>query len=149
MADNEIQIEDDYTLDYPRDVIWAKLNDPQILAACIKGCTHVERESPQKFKAVIRAHLGDLKKDFSIDLDVEDSCAPAQYELCSQVSAGLLGKAKGVADVTLTELGENKTKLRYIATISAGGVLNKTLPLIKGAATRRVRAFFDAFVEHL
>jgi carbon monoxide dehydrogenase subunit G len=149
MANNEIHIEDSYTLDHPRDEIWAKLNDPEVLAACIKGCTFVTRESAQKFKAVVRAQLGDIKKDFSIDLDVEDSGAPAQYELSSQVSAGLMGKAKAVANVKLQVLDDNKTRLHYIATISGRGVLNKALPLIEGAAVKRVRAFFDAFVEHL
>lgn len=149
MAENQIQIEDSYTLDHPRDEIWEKLNDPEILAACIKGCAFVTRESAQKFKAVIRAQFGELQKDFSIDLDVEDSCAPAQYALSSQVSAGLLGKAKAVADVQLEVLEDNKTRLHYVATISGRGVLNKALPLIEGAAVRRVRAFFDAFVEHL
>lgn len=149
MAHNDIQIEDHYTLHHPRDEVWAKLNDPDILATCIRGCAYVERESPQKFKAVIRAHIGDMKKDFSIDLDIEDSRAPEKYEMCTQVNAGLLGKAKAVADVKLTALEDNKTELHYVATISGSGVLSKALPLIEGAAARRVHAFFDAFVEHL
>ncbi len=149
MLKNTIQIEDRYTIDHSRDYVWEKLNDPEILALCIRGCAFVERTTPTNFKAVIRAHIGDIKKDFSINLDVDDQYAPAQYTLGTVVSAGLLGKAQGQADVDLEEAGADQCVLRYVATIKGGGLLGKVLPLIEGAASRRVREFFDKFVEHL
>jgi carbon monoxide dehydrogenase subunit G len=149
MAPPAIRIEDRYTLNYSRDLIWKKLNDPAILAACIRGCAYVERESPTSFKAVIRAHIGEIKKDFGVVLLVDDQRAPAQYTLSSTVSAGLLGKVKGQAEVVLEEIAEQQTVLRYIANIDGTGLLGKTLPLIEGAAGRRVRDFFDQFVDHL
>jgi len=39
--------------------------------------------------------------------------------------------------------------LHYVATIEGGGFLGKALPLIEGAAIRRVHDFFDKFVDHL
>ena len=149
MENKTIRIEDSYSLNYPREMIWQKLNDPTILAACIKGCEYVERESSKKFKAVIRAHLGEIKKDFSVDLDVDDVLAPAEYTLSTVVSAGLLGKVKGQANVELEEVTELKTVLHYVATTGGSGLLGKALPLIEGAASRRVHNFFDQFVEHL
>ncbi len=149
MTSTSIRIEDHYTLHFSRDHVWEKLNDPKILAACIKGCEYVERESPTKFKAVIRAHLGEIKKDFSIDLDVDDKHAPAVYTLGSVVSAGLFGRVKGLAEVDLKETGENQSVLHYVATIEGSGLLGKTLPIIEGAASRRVHDFFDKFVDHL
>jgi carbon monoxide dehydrogenase subunit G len=149
MTNTSIRIEYRYTLHYSRDHVWEKLNDPNILSACIKGCESVTRESSTKFRAVIRAHLGEIKKDFSVDLDVDDKHAPAKYTLGSVVSAGLLGKVKGLAEVDLKEEGENQSLLYYVATIEGGGFLGKALPLIEGAAIRRVHDFFDKFVDHL
>lgn len=149
MTNTSIRVEDHYSLDYSPEVVWEKLNDPKILAACIKGCTYVDRESPQKFKAVIRAHIGEIKKDFSVDLDVDDTHAPARYTLGSVVSAGLFGKVKGLAEVELKGVGENQSELHYVATIDGKGLLGRALPLIEGAAGRRVRDFFDKFVDHL
>jgi carbon monoxide dehydrogenase subunit G len=149
MSAKSIRIEDRYTLNYSRDYVWEKLNDPEILAACIQGCAYVERESPTKFKAVIRAHLGEMKKDFSIDLDVDDTHAPAQYTLGSIVSAGIFGKAKGQAEVDLQTAGEQQSILHYVATIQGSGLLGTALPLVESAASRRVREFFDKFVDHL
>ena len=104
MTTQNTQIKDSYRLKHPRDVVWEKLNDPDILAACIKGCSFVDRTDTQNFKAVIRAQLGEFKKDFSIDLEVDDANAPAQYTLSSVVSAGLLGKAGGCGRCTAKSL---------------------------------------------
>lgn len=147
MAKNDIKIEDCYILDHSREVVWEKLNDPEILVECIKGCTHVERESPKNFKATIRAQIGEIKKDFKINLDVDDQKAPAQYALSTQAGAGMFGVINGVANIKLSALGETKTELTYTALISASGLLNTAIPLIEGAAGRRIRLFFDAFVE--
>ncbi len=144
-----VTIEDRYHLAHPRDLIWEKLNDPEILAACIRGCVKVERNADKQFKAVIRAHVGELKKDFNIVLDVEDDQAPAAYCLSSDVSAGILGKVKGKADVSLSRVDDDNTDLHYVATLSGSGVLGRALPLIEPLAAQRVRDFFDQFVAHL
>ena len=149
MSDTSIRIEYRYVLNYPRDHIWAKLNDPDILAQCIRGCAYVSRESPTRFRAVIRARVGEMKKDFSVDLDVDDTRAPAQYSLSSVVGAGLFGRVKGKAEVDLREVSPRQSELHYVATISGGGLLGKALPLIEGVAEHRVHEFFDLFVEHL
>jgi carbon monoxide dehydrogenase subunit G len=98
---------------------------------------------------VIRAHIGDIKKDFNINLGVDDQHAPAQYTLGTVVSAGLLGKAQGQAEVDLEATGDEQCALRYVATIKGSGVLGQALPLIDGAARRRMQDFFNKFVEHL
>ena len=149
MAKSVVTIEDEYSLPYSREHIWSKLNDPEVLAACIKGCVGVERVSAKQFKAVIRAHIGEIKKDFEIVLNVQDDQAPAAYCLSSDVSAGLLGKVNGEADVVLESSDDAHTRLKYVARIDGRGILGKALPLIEGAARARVRDFFDQFVAHL
>lgn len=149
MTPNTVTIEDRYHLAYPRAFIWEKLNDPDMLAACIRGCVQVERCAHDQFKAVIRAQLGDIKKDFRIELTVRADDAPAAYCLSSDVSAGILGRVDGQADVTLKIVDEDHTDLHYVATLSGRGLIGKALPLVEAAATRRVRDFFDQFVAHL
>jgi carbon monoxide dehydrogenase subunit G len=149
MLKKSIQIEDRYTINHSRDYVWEKLNDPDMLASCIKGCAFVERTSPVEFKAVIRAHIGDIKKYFNINLYVDVQHAPAQYTLGTVVSAGLLGNAQGLAEVDLEAVSIGRCALHYIATIKGKGVLGRALPLIEGAARQRVQDFFNKFVDHL
>lgn len=146
MVENKIQISQSHILDLPQDIIWEKLNDPKILAACIRGCQRVEKISEDRFKAIIRASIGKIKKDFSLDLYVDAAGAPSGYILSSDVSAGMLGKAQGSAQVRLDKINGHKTKLHYTANINASGLLNKTLPLVQGIAGKRVQDFFDEFV---
>lgn len=149
MTLNTVTIEDRYHLAYPRVLIWEKLNDPKVLASCIRGCVGVERCAPDKFKAVIRAQLGDIRKDFKIALSVQAEEAPAVYCLSSDVRAGILGRVDGQADVTLKVVDQEHTDLRYVAMLSGQGLIAKALPLVEGIAARRVREFFDQFVAHL
>jgi len=149
MTSKPVTIEDRYHLAYPRALVWKKLNDPKTLAVCIRGCVEMERCAPDKFKAVIRAQLGDIKKDFKIELTVQDEDAPAAYCLSSDVSAGILGRVDGQADVMLKVVDEGHTDLHYVATLSGRGLIGKALPLVEGVAARRVREFFDQFVAHL
>ncbi len=151
MAKNEsnVLIKDCYLLPYSRQLIWDRLNDPKILAQCIRGCREVNKESETHYDAVIEAKFASYQRDFHVGLDVEDANAPADYRLVSDVSAGFLGKARGTAAVRLEELKPGQTELSYEALISASGVIGKGLPMIEGAAHRRVRDFFDRFVATL
>jgi carbon monoxide dehydrogenase subunit G len=98
---------------------------------------------------VITAKLSDYKKDFKVALQVDDDQAPEQYELSSEISAGLFGKASAVSAVKLTCMGEadSVTRLEYQATISASGVIANGLPLVRNLAERRVREFFELFQQ--
>ena len=41
----------------PRDVVWAALNDPEIMRGCIPGCQGIERLSPDVFEATIKVKI--------------------------------------------------------------------------------------------
>ena len=149
MSGTGIQVEDNYTLEYARDLVWEKLNDPEVLATCIRGCTFVERETPHNFRAVIQAHVGEVRKDFHIDLVVDDTHAPADYVLSTQMSAGLFGAVRGKATVRLEQLQAQQTRMFYRADIFGTRLVGKLLPLVEGIARRRVQEFFDEFISHL
>jgi len=149
MSSSVVTIEDRYHLGHNREWVWQKLNDPDVLAACIRGCVLVERSTPRNFNAVIRAHVGEIKKDFTVVLEVEDDQAPAAYCLRSDISAGILGKVRGSADVTLKVVDQRHTDLQYVAKLDGQGMLGRALPLIEGLVAKRVQDFFDQFVAHL
>ena len=149
MVDTGIRLVDSYTLEYARERVWEQLNDPGVLAACIRGCAYVERDSQHDFRAVIRARVGEIHKDFHVDLVVDDTHAPAAYTLSTQMGAGLLGSVSGVAEVELTAMGVARTHMVYRADISGTRLVGRVLPLVEGVAQRRVREFFDQFVAHL
>ncbi len=149
MSGTGIRVADSYTLEYARELVWQQLNDPVMLAACIRGCAFVERDSPQDFRAVIQARVGEIHKDFYVDLVVDDARAPSAYTLSTQMSAGPLGLVNGRAEVELRALAAQRTRMSYTADITGTRLVGRVLPLVEGVAQRRVLEFFNEFISRL
>ena len=48
----------------PQDEVWAKLNDTEVLKACIPGCETLEKLSETEFQAVATNKVGPVKARF-------------------------------------------------------------------------------------
>ena len=150
MANKSITVTDSIKLPHSRAIVWERLNDPEVLSRCIRGCSKVEKQG-NEFKAVISAKIADYQKDFKVGLQVNDAQAPESYQLASALSAGLFGKATAISDVQLlvNREDEDHTELHYQANIEASGMLGKALPIVQGLAEKRVREFFELFRQQL
>ena len=49
------------TLPAAKDVVWAKLNDPEVLKACIPGCEQLTMDDETHLSAVVKVKLGPVK----------------------------------------------------------------------------------------
>ncbi len=47
-----------FDLPASREVVWQKLNDPEVLKACIPGCQSLERTDEGGFQAVAKIKIG-------------------------------------------------------------------------------------------
>ena len=54
----------EYQLAVPRETVWAKLNDTEILKACIPGCEQFDKLSDTEFQAVSTTKIGPVKAKF-------------------------------------------------------------------------------------
>ena len=54
-----LEMTGDFQLSAPREFVWEKLNDPDVLKACIPGCEELEKLPESKKKALIST-LDDL-----------------------------------------------------------------------------------------
>ncbi len=139
-------VNDQLRISQSRDEVWRQLNDPGVLAECIRGCSRVDKPNETEYDAVIEAHIGRFRREFKVALTVEDAHAPQHYQLHSGMSAGFFGRADGVAEVTLSE-NDGVTLVDYRATIGLDGLLSKAMPLIEPLARGRVREFFNRFED--
>ena len=46
----------------PREAVWAKLNDPEVLKTCIPGCEELERTEDNGFRAVAKMKVGEFER---------------------------------------------------------------------------------------
>ncbi|EJC74525.1 CoxG family protein [Rhizobium hidalgonense] len=129
----------------PRDVVWAALNDPEIMRGCIPGCQSIERLSPDSFEATIKVRFSLLSATFHGLLTLSNVDAPKSYTLSAEGKGGLAGFARGSADVLLEESGAD-TILHYRAKAELGGRLAQFgARLLDATSQRLAEGFFSDF----
>jgi carbon monoxide dehydrogenase subunit G len=129
----------------PRDLVWAALNDPEVLRGCIPGCTAIDRLSATDFTATLKVRIGPIPMSFSGNITLSNVDAPHSYTLSGESAGGIAGLAKGRADVTLTADGE-ETILAYDASAEIGGKLAQLGSRLVGSSANKLAAkFFSDF----
>ncbi len=96
----------------PREVVWAKLNDPEVLKACIPGCQSLERLSDNELQAVAKVKIGPVSATFKGKVTLSDIDPPNGYTISGEGQGGIAGFAKGGAKVRLEENGAG-TRMVY------------------------------------
>ena len=129
----------------PREVVWAKLNDPETLKASIPGCESLDMLSDHEFQAVATNRIGPVKARFKGKVRLSDLDPPNGYRISGEGDGGVAGFAKGGATVKL-EPAEGGTVLHYAVEAQIGGKLAQLgQRLINGAAKKLADQFFEKF----
>lgn len=140
----------EYTLPADRETVWAALNDPDVLEACIPGCEEFEKVSDVEFQAVARVKVGPVKARFKGGVTLSEIDPPNSYRISGQGQGGVAGFAKGSALVTLAEAENGGTVLTYDVDAQVGGKLAQVgQRLVDGAAKKTADQFFEAFRRNL
>jgi carbon monoxide dehydrogenase subunit G len=128
-----------------RDLVWQKLNDADVLKACIPGCEELTKESETAFRAVAVNKIGPVKARFKGKVQLTDLDPPNGYRISGEGDGGVAGFAKGGATVQLTEK-DGGTLLTYNVEAQIGGKLAQLgQRLINGAAKKVADEFFRNF----
>jgi carbon monoxide dehydrogenase subunit G len=145
-----MQMSGETVLPAPRERVWAALNDPEILKACIPGCESFERTGDTSFKALVVAKIGPVKAKFRGNVELEDLDPPNAYRIAGTGEGGVAGFAKGGAKVSLSDAEDGGTKLSYEAEGQIGGKLAQLgQRLVDGVAKSMADQFFGNFARKL
>ncbi|MEO0762372.1 MAG: carbon monoxide dehydrogenase subunit G, partial [Pseudomonadota bacterium] len=132
-----------------RATVWAALNDPEVLKACIPGCERMEKTAENALEAEVTQKVGPVKAKFKGAVTLEDIVETVSYRLVGEGKGGAAGFAKGGADVALVD-AEGGTMLTYKAEAKVGGKLAQLgSRLIDGFAKKMADEFFDRFKAQL
>ena len=82
-----------------REAVWAKLNDPAVLKACIPGCEELEATDDHGFRAVAKMKVGPVSARFKGKVTLSDLDPPNGYKISGEGEGGVAGFAKGGATV--------------------------------------------------
>jgi len=144
-----MELTGDYTIPAAREAVWAALNDPEVLRACIPGCESLEKTSDTEYTAKVRTKIGPMTAVFTGKVTLSELDPPNGYRIDGEGQGGVAGFAKGGARVDLTA-DDGGTRLAYTADAQVGGKMAQLgSRLIDATARKMADAFFDAFSERL
>jgi uncharacterized protein len=128
-----------------REVVWAALNNPEVLKACIPGCQNLEMTSPTEMSATVKIKIGPVSATFAGEVTLSDLNPPQGYKISGEGKGGIAGFAKGGAEVNLQEDGD-ETILSYKVDAQIGGKLAQLgSRLIDSSAKKLAGQFFANF----
>ena len=133
----------------PREKVWAMLNDPAVLKACIPGCETLDVIGENEFQAVATNKIGPVKARFKGKVRLTDINPPNSYKISGDVDGdgGVAGFAKGGASVSLSDK-DGGTLLTYNVEAQIGGKLAQLgQRLVNGAAKKLADDFFVRFAN--
>ena len=134
-------------IEAPRDVVWAALNDVEVLKQSIPGCQSIEKVSDTEMAAKVTLRVGPVKATFTGKVTLSDLDPPNGYTITGEGSGGAAGFAKGSAVVRLIEDG-GATDLNYEVKAQIGGKLAQLGSRLIDATSKKLAGeFFENFGE--
>lgn len=128
----------------PRDVVWRRLNDPEVLRACTPGLERLEESSPDRFEGSLRVQVPALTGRFDGTLEVVERREPERLRL-RLAGKGGPGFVDGEATLHLSE-SEGGTEVRYEADLQVGGqVARLGQRMVSGITREMAGQFFETF----
>jgi carbon monoxide dehydrogenase subunit G len=127
----------------PREAVWAALNDPEVLKACIPGCQSLTMKSPNELEATVKIKIGPVSASFSGEVMLSNLNPPESYTISGEGKGGIAGFAKGGADVRLSEDGDG-TILAYDVKAQIGGKLAQLGSRLIDSTSKKLAAQFFA-----
>jgi carbon monoxide dehydrogenase subunit G len=140
-----MDMNDSQRIEAPRNVVWAALNDPEVLKQCIPGCESIEKLSDTQMEAASTLRIGPIKASFKGKVTFSDIDPPNGYTISGEGSGGMAGHAKGGARVTLVADGA-ATILNYEVKAEVGGKIAQLGGRLIDATSKKLAGeFFEKF----
>jgi carbon monoxide dehydrogenase subunit G len=140
-----MDMNDSQRIEAPREVVFAALNDTDVLKACIPGCETINKLSDTEMEATVVLKIGPVKAGFGGKVTFSNIDPPNGYTITGEGSGGIAGFAKGGADVRLEADGD-ATILHYSVKAEVGGKIAQLgSRLIDSTAKKLAGEFFEKF----
>lgn len=143
-----MKISGKYTIDAPREQVWAALNDIDVLARVVPGCQRLEQTGENEFEGTVKIGIQAIRGTYNGRIRLEDVQPPHHYKLVANGKS-----ANGIVDGTGTvdlEEQDGKTILQYAGDANVAGTLASVgQRLIEGAARQMINQSLKALVEQI
>lgn len=144
-----MEMKDSRVIAASQDLVWQAILSPEVLRACVPGCSDLTGTADTGFDATVVQKVGPVKATFKGQVTVSDLDPPTQLRLMGEGKGGAAGFAKGSALVTLAAHPEG-TELTYEVEARVGGKLAQLgSRIVDGFAKKMADQFFANLQEAL
>ncbi len=144
-----MKLDGTYTFNAPREVVWATLQDPDALRACMPGVEQFEQTGPDDYRAVMRIGVGNIKGSYTSAIRVFDRREPEHYKLAVE-ARGTPGFVRGEATCDLSADASDRTTLTWSADGQVGGTIAAVgQRLLGGVARMTITQLFKAMDQQV
>ncbi len=141
-----MKIEGSYTVPAPRDLVWAKLMDPQALSQALPGCEKFEQDGLGAFNVAMKIGIASIKGSYQGRVEIADP-VPAQSCRMRIQGKGTGGFLNGEGTLSLADSPEG-TGISYSGDAQVGGpIASIGQRLIEAGARQIVNQFFQSFAK--
>ena len=143
-----MKIEGSYKIPAPRDLVWAKLMDPQALKQALPGCEKFEPDGSGGFNIVMKVGIAAIKGSYQGRVEIADPIPPQSYRMKIE-GKGTGGFLKGDGTLSLSDSPEG-TAINYSGDAQVGGpIAGVGQRLIQAGARQVVNQFFQSFAKQI
>jgi uncharacterized protein len=138
-----MKIEGTHQISAPRERVFQKLTDPEVLRRCLPGCEKLEKTEENVFALTIRAGVGSIRGVFNGTVRMEELRPPDHFRLVVE-GKGTPGFLKGSGALDL-EGHDGGTMIKYAGDVQVGGTIASVgQRMILASAKMMTTQFFTA-----
>ena len=143
-----MKLEGTHTILAPRDLVWQRLMNPQVLARGLPGCEKMEQNADGSFGAELKVGIGAIKGAYQGRVEILDPAPPERFRMKVEAK-GTGGFVKGEATLSLAE-NAGGTLITYSGEAQVGGLIASVgQRLIQSAARQSLNQFFQTFAKQV
>ena len=140
-----MQLSSTYTFNAQRQVVWALLLDPNVLAECLPGCESLEPTGDDTYRAALTIGIAAVSGRYEGTVRIVDPQEPSRYRLVVD-GKGRGGFIRGEADVSLAADGDldERTLVTVEGRAQVGGTVARVgQRLLTSVSKMMMDRFFD------
>lgn len=140
-----MKVEGQYTIDAPRDRVWALLNDPGVLQRATPGCRELHPLGDDRYRAVLELAVGPVRGSFEGQVSITDKSPPERLTLRVE-GAGRPGTVRASGELRL-EPQDGRTVVHYVGDAQVTGVLMSVGHRLFGGVAKQLAGQFFAALQ--
>jgi carbon monoxide dehydrogenase subunit G len=140
-----VDLSGSYTFSAPSSIVWDRLIDPEVVAACLPGCDRLEPIGDDTYRAALRLTVAAVSGQYTATIAILEKNPPHSYRLVIDGS-GKPGFVKGEAYINLLDQSET-TIVSVKGQGQVGGLIARVGQRLLGAVSKMMMDRFFSCLE--